>query len=135
MQNKEKDKSKSPYRKLQAIRKAEAENWENCHEIEVENNKPTLLLQEIKDSLKTHCRGSRRHNFTTTRTRLLRLIKILLIVAILIYIASNLRCFAKNWDKKPEEIKWEEFCQQIPVQEQGENCSILRAKVIKSDNK
>lgn len=74
----------------------------------------------------------RSKKFLCTRSKINRILKIVAIIAIIIFITAHARCFSKNWSKTPEVMKWEEFCK--GKENQSEACVKLGQSVTKTDN-
>lgn len=132
MQNEEKSKRKYHTKSLKDVKAEEDKDWTNCHEIEVKKDKWTLLPHELIRSLKMANRGSKRHARECYNTKLLRFFRILVIIAGIGLVMFHAICLSKNWDKTPEEMKWEEFCE--GKETNSEACIKLGQSVTKTDN-
>lgn len=130
MQNEEKSKRKYHAKSLKDVKAEEDKDWTNCHEIEGEKSKWSLLPWEIQNSVRMANRGLKNRIFLSTKTKVALFILATVCTVLFAFLIHQLTHADLAYAFNHEAKIYREMCGDIPLQEQGENCSILLAKVL-----
>ena len=128
MQNEEKTKRKSPYKEKQLLEQKEIQEM---NETAIEITDDTLSHKLLLHGLKIPRRSSQNKSRRTLKNKIIRIFKIIAILFFIAFAMYHIIGYKIIYAMNPTFMVYKTQCAHIPLEEQGENCSILRARVLK----
>ena len=113
-------------KRIAEIKDKEDEELRNAEAFDESNYLHHSLLE---NSLKTHYRASGRYKKMAPINKLKLILKIIAITGLLLYAGYQLLGFKLAYSLDPNSMRYKTMCGKIPLEEQGELCSTLRAKL------